>query len=155
MENKLIIGKVKNSKQLGEIGERIAIGELSKYGLDILLPMSDNLPFDFAIYYKNKIYRCQVKSSFKTSFESVGSVFFSLVSNNWQSKKTFIYNDCDIDLFILCDGNNIYLYKQKELQGKKSISIRMELPKNKQLKNTNLKEDVILSQQRLEQVLTN
>ena len=38
-----------NKKQLGEIGERIAIGELSKYGLDILLPMSDNLPFDIII----------------------------------------------------------------------------------------------------------
>lgn len=37
----------KNNKQLGEIGERIAIGELAKYGIDVILPLSDNLPFDF------------------------------------------------------------------------------------------------------------
>ena len=48
------VDELRNKKQLGEIGERIAIGELSKYRLDILLPMSDNLPFDFVIYYNNK-----------------------------------------------------------------------------------------------------
>lgn len=40
------VDELRNKKQLGK---RIAIGELSKYGLDILLPMSDNLPFDFVI----------------------------------------------------------------------------------------------------------
>ena len=55
------VDELRNKKQLGEIGE--AIGELSKYGLDILLPMSDNLPFDFVIYYNNKFYRTQVKAS--------------------------------------------------------------------------------------------
>ena len=34
------VDELRNKKQLGE---RIAIGELSKYGLDILLPMSDHL----------------------------------------------------------------------------------------------------------------
>ena len=29
-----------NNKNKGEIGERIAIGELAKFGIDILLPMS-------------------------------------------------------------------------------------------------------------------
>ena len=37
------VDELRNKKQLGEIGERIAIGELSKYGLDILLPMSDTI----------------------------------------------------------------------------------------------------------------
>ena len=41
--------EVRNNKQLGEMGERVAIGELAKYGIDVLLPMSDNLPFDFVL----------------------------------------------------------------------------------------------------------
>ena len=52
-----MLTEIKNNKHLGEIGERIVIGELSKYGLDIMLPMSDNLPFDFLIYYKGKFYK--------------------------------------------------------------------------------------------------
>lgn len=33
--------EVRNNKQLGEMGERVAIGELAKYGIDVLLPMSE------------------------------------------------------------------------------------------------------------------
>jgi hypothetical protein len=40
---------IKNVKHLGEIGERITIGILSQFGMDIMLPMSDNLPFDLVI----------------------------------------------------------------------------------------------------------
>ena len=42
---------MKNNKQLGEIGERVVIGELAKLKIDVLLPMTDNLPFDFAILF--------------------------------------------------------------------------------------------------------
>lgn len=35
---------IKNVKHLGEIGERITIGILSQFGMDIMLPMTDNLP---------------------------------------------------------------------------------------------------------------
>lgn len=33
--------EVRNNKQLGEMGERVAIGELAKYGIDVLFPMSE------------------------------------------------------------------------------------------------------------------
>ena len=48
--------EVRNNKQLGEMGERVAIGELAKYGIDVLLPMSDNLPFDFVVFHNNKFF---------------------------------------------------------------------------------------------------
>lgn len=142
-----------NNKKKGEIGERIAIGELSKFGLDIILPMSDNLPFDFLIFVDNKFYKCQVKSSFQVSSDSEGAIFFSLVSNNWYSKTEKLYTSNDIDLFILCDGSNIYLFSQKELEGKKGITIRTKPTKNCQLKNINLAKDSIISEFRLKQLL--
>lgn len=71
----------KNNKQLGEIGERIAIGELAKYGIDVILPLSDNLPFDFVAYINNKFYKCQVKTT--DSLTENDSLRFSLTSNNW------------------------------------------------------------------------
>jgi len=72
--------QIKNNKHLGEIGERIAIGELSKFGIDILLPMSDNLPFDFLAYVNNKFYKCQVKTT--EDVNENNSYQFSLTSNN-------------------------------------------------------------------------
>jgi|266.fasta.fasta_contig_61_1123142_length_1203_multi_2_in_0_out_0_2 hypothetical protein len=141
-----------NNKNKGEIGERIAIGELAKFGIDILLPMSDNLPFDFVIFRNNKFYKCQVKSSFQQSSRSSGAIYFSLVSNNWYSKKQKVYTKEDIDIFILCDGNSIYLFPQKDLEGYKSITIRTETPKNNQVKGLTLANTVILSEERLNYV---
>lgn len=144
---------MKNGKAKGEIGERIAIGELAKFGIDIILPMSDNLPFDFLIFYSNKFYKCQVKSSFQKSKSSEGAVYFSLVSSNWYSKTEHLYTEDEIDLFILCDGNNIYLFKYQDLKNKRSVTIRITNSKNNQSKNIIKSENVILSEKRLKEIL--
>lgn len=86
------VDELKNKKQLGEIGERIAIGELSKYGLDILLPMSDNLPFDFVLYYNKKFYKTQVKT---TASKTVNNSL-SLTSNNYNKGTIHKYDEIDI-----------------------------------------------------------
>lgn len=141
-----------NNKSKGETGERIAIGELAKFNIDVLLPMSDNLSFDFIIYYKNKLYKCQVKSTFQNSKDSDGSVHFSLTSNNWYSKTEKSYTADEIDIFILCDGKKIYLFKFDELKDKKTITIRKEPSKNNQIKRMTFANDVELSEKRLSEV---
>ena len=138
-----------NYKNIGEIGERIAIGELAKYGIDVLIPLSDNLHYDFVIYKDNKFYKCQVKTSLQSSPESEGSYRFSLVSSNWYSKTTYKYSKEDVDIFILCDGNNIYLYKYTDLKDKSSIYIRLKESENKQTKGVNFAKDSIISNERL------
>jgi len=140
-----------NKKQLGEIGERIAVGELSKYGLDILLPMSDNLPYDFVIFYNNKFYKCQVKTS--TEITDSEALRFSLTSNNWQTKETKEYTANEVDIFILCDLETIYLFSYEEVNGKKNIYLRKTLPKNGQIKGIILAEDYIISEERLLKLL--
>ena len=122
------VDELRNKKQLGEIGERIAIGELSKYGLDILLPMSDNLPFDFVIYYNNKFYRTQVKTT---------------ASNNYNKGTVHKYNEDEIDIMICCDLHNIYIFPECDVANRNSITIREEPPANNQTK------DCIISIERL------
>ncbi len=136
------------------MGERIAIGELAKFGIDIMLPMTDNLPFDFVIFYKNKFFKCQVKSSFKKAKHSQGSIFFDLTSNNWYSKTTKSYSQEEVDIFILCDGNSIYLFKYDELINKQSITIRMDTPNNNQNKNINYANLFIISNDRLNHIFS-
>lgn len=137
----------KNFKQLGEIGERIAIGELSKFGIDIMLPMSDNLPFDFVIFRDNKFYKCQVKTS--DSVSKYNSIPFSLTSNNWNKKTTYKYTKDDFDILICCDLNTIYLFKFSDIEGKTCIYIRKEDAKNGQSKGITFAEDCIISEDRL------
>lgn len=119
------VDELRNKKQLGE---RIAIGELSKYGLDILLPMSDNLPFDFVIYYNNKFYRTQVKTV-------NNSLNFSLTSNNYNKGTVHKYNEDEIDIMICCDLHNIYIFPECDVANRNSI--REEPPANNQTKGIN------------------
>ena len=140
----------KNNKQIGEIGERVAIGELSKFGLDILLPMSDNLPFDFIVYTNNKFYKCQVKST--NEYTDTGSLRFSLTTNNWNTGLEYQYSEKDVDVIICCDLSNIYLFTFAEVKDKKNIYLRNDIPKNKQEKGINFTKDYIISEDRISKV---
>lgn len=140
---------LKNKKQLGEIGERIAIGELSKFGIDILLPMSDNLPYDFVAIVNNKFYKCQVKTSAKLVN---GAIAFSLTSNNWQNKEIHKYTKEEVDIFICCDLQSIYLFKFEELEGKSIVTLRYTEALNKNIKGVHFAADYKISEQRLSDV---
>lgn len=144
--------ETKNHKQLGEIGERIAIGELAKFGIDILLPMSDNLPFDFVIMSNNRFYKCQIKTS--TQKSENGALRFSLTSNNWNKGTVHKYTDDEIDILICCDLKTIYLFKFSEIEGKSSIFIRETDTKNRQKEGVWFAKDYIISESRLAQVLS-
>lgn len=140
----------KNNKQLGEIGERIAIGELAKYGIDVILPLSDNLPFDFVAYINNKFYKCQVKTT--DNLTENDSLRFSLTSNNWNKGTVHQYTDEEVDVLICCDLNTIYLFPFEEIKGKQNIHLRTSLPKNGQVKGIKFTKDYVISEDRIQQV---
>lgn len=141
--------EVRNNKQLGEMGERVAIGELAKYGIDVLLPMSDNLPFDFVVFH-NKFFKCQVKTT-DTKTEN-NSLCFSLVTNNWSNKETHKYTIDEVDVVICCDLDTIYLFPMSELVDRRTITLRTETPKNGQVKGINFTKDYVISEDRISKI---
>lgn len=140
--------EVRNNKQLGEMGERVAIGELAKYGIDVLLPMSDNLPFDFVVFHNNKFFKCQVKTTdTKTENNSL-----CLVTNNWSNKETHKYTIDEVDVVICCDLDTIYLFPMSELIDRRTITLRTETPKNGQVKGINFTKDYVISEDRISKI---
>lgn len=133
------------------MGERIAIGELAKYGIDVLLPMSDNLPFDFVIFHNNKFFKCQVKTT-DTKTEN-DSLCFSLTTNNWNTKEVHKYTTDEVDVLICCDLDTIYLFNMSELEGKSTVTLRTSAPKNGQLKGINFTKDYVISEDRIAKIL--
>lgn len=91
-----------NKKHIGEVGERIAIGELAKFGIDVMLPLTDNLPFDLVVYHNNKFFKCQVKTC--TNISENGSYVFNITSNNWYNHTQHHYTKDEVDVWILCNG---------------------------------------------------
>ena len=119
---------MKNSKTKGELGEKIAMTELAKYGLDIAIPLSDNLPIDLIVMNKKgKLFKVQVKSSTEGKFEE--SIIFSCRTSNWWKKENKKYNQKDFDVFIGCDLNDysLYLFKSSEVAGRNAITLRKKV----------------------------
>ena len=141
------VDELRNKKQLGEIEESIAISELSKYGLYILLPMSSNLPLHFLIYYNNKFCRTQVKTTASTTVNN--SMNFSLTSNNYNKGTVHKYNEDEIYIIICCDLHNIYIFPECYVANRNSITISEEPPANNQTKRINFAKDCIISIERL------
>lgn len=144
--------KTQNKKQFGEVGERIAIGELAKYNIDVILPLGDNLPFDLVVYYNNKFFKCQVKTSSRITKE--GSTCFSITTNNWYSHKTHKYTKDEVDVWILCDGKDIFLMRFDENNTVGTITLRNTPPKNNQSTKIRFKKDYIISEKRIKEVFT-
>ena len=141
-----------NRKKLGEIGERIAIGELAKFGIDVMLPMTDNLPFDFVVFHNNKFFKCQVKTSTKISAE--GAMVFDIRSNDWYAHKFHKYTKDEVDVWILCDLDNIYLLRFDENTNGNVITLREHPTKNNQKSGVRMANDFIISNERVKKVFT-
>lgn len=142
-----------NKKSSGEKGERIAIGELAKWDIDVAIPLSDNLPWDFVIIHGNKLFRTQVKSGERRHRSSPDSICFGLTTNNWHAKTTKKYTSKDCDLMILCDYENIYLLGPQDFSGKSCFSIRQQKSKNGQTKGIHMHDDFVISKKRIRQIL--
>lgn len=93
-----------------------------------MLPLSDNLPFDLVVYHNNKFFKCQVKTSNRITKEN--SICFSITTNNWYSHKTHKYTKDEIDVWILCDGKDIFLMRFDENDTTGIITLRDIPPKN-------------------------
>jgi hypothetical protein len=142
-----------NPKSQGEKGQRVAIGELAKWEIDVAIPMTDNLPWDFILIYKNKLLRVQVKSGQAKCRGIEGSVSFNLESNNWHRKTCKKYTSGDCDLMILCDYENIYLLGREDFEGRRSFNIRKQPSRNGQTKGINFHDDYVFSTDRLDKLL--
>lgn len=142
-----------NAKSDGEKGQTIAIGELAKYNIDVCIPMSDNLPFDFIIIYEGKLLRAQVKSGGYSPKQSEGSIQINLRSNNWHKKTIKKYNSEEVDTIILCDYSTIYLLEKHEWENRNCFTIRYDEPKNGQRK-CHFAKDYIISEERIKKIFT-
>lgn len=140
-----------NGKTVGEIGQNVAVGELSKYGLSIAYPLGDNLPIDLVLITPDcRLYRAQVKTS--SQGRNSESVVFKTTSNNAYGGQSFTYDSSMIDILIVVDIRDFSVYLFDNIPDQKSVTLRLCNPKNNQVKNTWLAGDYILSSERVKSV---
>ena len=139
-----------NGKYFGEIGQNIVIGELSKYGIGIAVPLGDNLPFDLIAIVDNRLYKLQIKSS--SQGHENESVVFNFLSNDFYSGKIKKYSKDEVDVCVAVDLRTYQVYLFDDFEARGSVTIRLGPPKNHQAKRMNWHDDFVLNSSRVKKV---
>ncbi len=129
-----------HTKQKGDLGVLKAQLDLFEQGFIILNPMTEHAPFDLVAYRDKKFLRIQVKYK---SVDKTGSITVHFRSC-WADKNGTHMQPVDkreVDIYcIYCpDTDECYYFNPSEF--KRSVTLRVEMPKNNQSKNIKLATD--------------
>lgn len=129
-----------NTKDIGNIGEHIAIVELLRHGVQVSRPLGDNSRYDLILDIQETILTCQVKST-NSSTEDLAE--FSLTSS--QAHRGGGRYKYAVDVFCLVDiqNNNVFLYYNEA--NKTNIKIRYTPTKSGQCLGINRAEDFTIA----------
>jgi len=117
--------------------EDMAASELMKFGVGVLVPLSDDLPFDLMLHWKGRMLRARIR----TAKRKDSLTRFSLPANP------------DCDLMVLCDDESVYLLKRTEFEGRRGFTVRHRPTKSGRSKGCNFHEDFVVSAKRIKNVL--
>ena len=132
-----------DTKRLGNIGEAVAITMFVKCGIPVYLPFGDNEKADLIAEFNGKLNKIQVKTSIKSEN---GKMIFDLTSctNHRNNGERHKYTSNEIDYFFCynIERNKSFLIKVPQ-ESVSTITVRYELPKNKQAKNIHMESTVL------------
>lgn len=123
-----------NSKTKGQLSEARALYEFQKYHIPVCLPWGDNERYDMIAEFDGKFNRIQVKTS---NEEENGAVCcWARSSTNHTTNKNLSSYEGQVDYFVFVNQTYdlIALVPIEELEGKKSIRLRLTPPANGQTK---------------------
>lgn len=123
-----------NSKTKGQLSEARALYEFQKYHIPVCLPWGDNERYDMIAEFDGKFNRIQVKTS---NEEENGAICcWARSSTNHTSNKKLSTYEGEVDYFVFVNQtyDQIALVPIEELEGKKSIRLRIIPPANGQTK---------------------
>lgn len=134
-----------NSKNKGNIGEAIVLAEFTKRQIQVAIPFGDNARYDLIAEFNGKLNKIQVKYCGRIT-ENNSFICPCVSSTNHTTNKhlSTYENDVDYMAFYLAAIDKLLLVPIEQLEGKKTITFRLEPPKNGQHIGINLVEDYLL-----------
>ena len=129
-----------HTKEQGDLGVLKAQLDLYEQGFTILNPVTEHAPFDLVIYKEKQFKRVQVKYKSVDKTGSITGHFRSCWADRNGTHMQQVDKD-EVDLYcVYCpDTDQCYYLDPKEY--KRSVTLRVEAPRNNQLKNIKLVTD--------------
>ena len=133
------------TKQLGNIGESKTLDAFVEMGIPVYIPYGDNEKADLVAEFNGKLNKIQVKYCGQTTENNSFLCPCASSTNHTTNKHLSTYdNDVDYMAFYLASIDKLLLVPIEKLKGKKTITFRLEPPKNGQHIGINLVEDYLL-----------
>ena len=134
-----------NSKDKGNIGEAIVLAEFTKRQIQVAIPFGDNARYDLIAEFNGKLNKIQVKYCGQITENNSFICPCASSTNHTTNKHLSTYdNDVDYMAFYLVSIDKLLLVPIERLKGRKTITFRLEPPKNGQTTGINLIEDYLL-----------
>jgi len=134
-----------NSKDKGNIGEAILLAELTKRQIQVAIPFGDNARYDLIAEFNGKLNKIQIKYCGQITENNSFICPCASSANHTTNKHLSTYeNDVDYMAFYLVPIDKTLLVPIEKIVGKKTITFRIDPPKNGQQTGINLVEDYIL-----------
>lgn len=115
-----------HTKAKGDLAVAKVVADLTEKGFDILLPLSEHLPFDLVAHKENNLYKIQVKfSSIKNG--CITAHLYSTWADRNGSHRTYI-DKSKVDFFaIYCGENNTcYYFNPSKFENTTQVILRLE-----------------------------
>lgn len=130
------------TKQIGNIGEAMALTNFVKWGIPVYIPFGDNERADLIADFNGKLQKIQVKTSEKCEN---GKFNFSLISSTTHRKNgvKHIYTEDEIDFFCLynLESDVLMLVPIQDLEGQYLVTFKYDwVPSRNQYKTLNWKD---------------
>ena len=134
-----------NSKDKGNIGEAILLAELTKRQIQVAIPFGDNARYDLIAEFNGKLNKIQIKYCGQTTENNSFICPCASSTNHTTNKHLSTYEeDVDYMAFYLVPIDKTLLVPIEKIIGKKTITFRIDPPKNGQQTGINLVEDYTL-----------
>lgn len=134
-----------NSKDKGNIGEAIVLAEFTKRQIQVAIPFGDNARYDLIAEFNGKLNKIQVKYCGQITENNSFTCPCASSTNHTTNKHLTTYdNDVDYMAFYITSIDKLLLVPIEQLVGKKTITFRLESPKNGQKVGINLVDDYLL-----------
>ena len=134
-----------NSTDKGNIGEAIVLAEFTKRQIQVAIPFGDNARYDLIAEFNGKLNKIQVKYCGQITENNSFTCPCASSTNHTTNKHLTTYdNDVDYMAFYITSIDKLLLVPIEQLAGKKTITFRLEAPKNGQKIGINLVDDYLL-----------
>ena len=134
-----------NSKDKGDISEAVVAAEFLKLGIPVSKPLGDNQPYDLIIDFNCILKKVQIKTARNKGDYTLIPTSKSINTYLTKDKRRTSYKDKVDFIVAYCHTTNeCYVIDVNEV-GNVQVTLRENLPINKQIKGIRYKKDYLLT----------